>query len=295
METSLSINLAARRAAPRPVAILLHASGSSSRQWIGLAERLAPDFRVCAIDLHGHGVQPAWDGKAPFTLAHDAQLVEPVLRDAGRVHLIGHSYGGAVALQLAVAHPQAVASLAAFEPMAYQWLLDGDAASASDAPDSAARVALSMAGAAHVAGEALLRGAPHEAAQVFVDFWTGAGSWEQMAADRRDAVARRMRAVHSQFGAVFRGGFSRGQVARLRAPMLFLCGEQSVPMGRHIAAQLRAALPLAGHVTLPGMGHMGPVTHADEVNRRVAGFLRDQLDAPFLRRLQAARDARQAA
>jgi len=291
MEAHLSLNIRPRRAAPRPTVVLLHASAGSSRQWTDLAERLQPEFHVCAIDLHGHGVQPAWNSNAPLSLEHDAQLVEPILRDAGHVHLVGHSYGGAVALQLAVAHPRAVASLAAFEPMAYHWLMDGAAPHASDASDASdehvpARAALTMAGAAHVTGEALLRGAPHEAGRVFVDFWAGAGSWQQMAAGQRDAVARRMRAVHQQFGAVFRAGFSRSQVARVPAPMLLMSGEHSVPLGRHIAAQLRAALPLAEHVTLPGMGHMGPVTHAREVNQRIVGFLRNQLDAPFLRRLQ---------
>jgi len=288
METHLPMNFPSRRAVPRPTVVLLHASGGSSRQWTALAERLQPDFRVCAVDLHGHGAQPAWSGAPPFTLAHDAQLVEPILRDAGRVHLVGHSYGGAVALQLAVACPDTVASLVAFEPMAYHWLMDDTAPHASDAPEQpvAARAALTLAGAAHAAGEALLRDAPHDAGRAFIDFWAGAGSWQQMAEGQRDAIARRMRAVHQQFGAVFRAGFSRGQVARVPAPMLLMSGERSVPVGRHIAAQLRAALPLAEHVTLPGMGHMGPVTHADEVNRRIAGFLRDQIDAPFLRRLR---------
>jgi len=288
MQTHPSLHTAPRRAATRPTVVLLHASGGSSRQWNELAEQLQPAFRVCAIDLHGHGAQPAWHGAAPFSLAHEVKLVEPLLREAGRVHLVGHSYGGAVALQLAVAHPGAVASLAAFEPMVYHWLMDAAPAQPRDAPEEQmpARAALSLAGVAHVAGEALLRGAPHDAAQVFVDFWAGAGSWQQMSAGQRDAVAGRMRAVHQQFGAVFRAGLSRSQVARVSAPMLLMSGERTVPVGRHVAAQLRAALPQAEHMTLPGMGHMGPVTHAREVNRRIVDFLHDQGDAALLQPLQ---------
>lgn len=264
---------AERPAARRPTVVLLHASAGSARQWTALAEQLQTHFAVHAIDLHGHGVQPAWSGSGAFTLQHDAQLVEPLLRSAGRVHLVGHSFGGAVALQLAAAHPRAVASFAAFEPMAYHWLM----ADAHERDTDAMRAALAMAGTAHVIGDALLHGEPHEAGRAFVDFWSGADTWQQMTQGQRDAVARRMRAVHRQCGAVFHASYRRDEIARVAAPMLLLSGECTVPLGRHVAAALRAALPRAEHATVPGAGHMGPVTHAEAVNRRIAGFLRAQL------------------
>ena len=285
METTLSKNAVTRRARDRPVVVLLHASAGSSRQWSELTEALAPSFDVHAIDLHGHGAQPAWHGPAPLSLVHEVQLLAPLLRDAGRVHVVGHSYGGAVALQLAVSHPGAVASIAAFEPMVYHWLMDATSPALDAQVSDPARSALTLAGAAHVTAEALLRGACHEAGRVFVDYWSGMGTWELLPPAQREAIAGRMRSVHQQFGAVLRAGFGRAQVARVPAPMLLMSGEHSVPVGRHVAAQLRAALPQAEHVTLPGMGHMGPVTHARAVNRRIVRFLHEQRDAAPLQPL----------
>lgn len=262
----------------RPMVVLLHASAGSSRQWNELAEQLQPHFDVRAVDLHGHGAQPSWSGDGPFSLAHEARLVEPLLKQAGRVHLVGHSYGGAVALHLATAHPQRVASLTAFEPMAYHWLMDATPPSEHDCKPGPQQAALAMAGIAHVVGEALLRGDTHEAGRVFVDFWSGVESWQHMPDGQRDAVARRMRAVHQQFGAVFRARYSRGQLAWVPAPVLMLSGERTVMLTRRLAEELRAALPHAKHVTVPKAGHMGPVTHPEAVNALIAGFLMEQLD-----------------
>lgn len=268
----------------RPMVVLLHASAGSARQWYALAGRLQPHFDVRAVDLHGHGAQPSWCGEGPFSLAHEARLVEPLLRQAGRVHLVGHSYGGAVALHLATAHPQRVASLTAFEPMAFHWLMDAAPPGEHDGGPGPHQAALAMAGVAHVVGEALLRGDTHEAGRVFVEFWSGADSWQDMPESQRAAVARRMRAVHQQFGAVIRARYSRGQLAWLPSPMLMLSGERTVVLTRRLAAELRAALPHAQHVTVPKAGHMGPVTHPDVVNALIADFLMEQVaeaaDAP---------------
>ena len=55
--------------------------------------------------------------------------------------------------------------------------------------------------------------------------------------------------------------------------MLFLTGARTVAVTRRLAELLRLALPHARHEVLPGMGHMGPITHAAEVNRRIVEFL----------------------
>ncbi len=126
-------------AAARETVVLLHSSGSSSRQWSALIERLSPRYDVRAVDLHGHGAQPAWPGRQPLALADEVTLVEPILREAGPVHLVGHSYGGAVALKVAELHPQSVRSLVAYEPVLFRWLCDAD-------PDSdAAREVIEVA------------------------------------------------------------------------------------------------------------------------------------------------------
>jgi pimeloyl-ACP methyl ester carboxylesterase len=255
-----------------PCVVLLHSSTGSARQWSGLAEALAPRFRVHAIDFHGHGQRPDWGGPMPLCLADEVALVEPVLRAAaGGVHVVGHSYGGAVALKLAALHPHALRSLVVYEPVLFGWLRD------DEPPTPALEQIVAVADTLRVL---LAGGRAQAAAERFIDFWSGAGSWAALPAGRREAIAARMPAVRQHFEALFGEPLRGAGLARVDLPpTLCLSGQRSVATTQRIAALLRRWLPGAQHEVLPAMGHMGPVTHADEVNHRIVAFLQAQLEA----------------
>lgn len=244
--------------------VLLHSSASSSRQWDALAHALGARFRVRAIDFHGHGDRPPWRVDVPLTLADDAAPVRSLLADGG-VHLVGHSYGAAVALKLAVEHPQWVRSVVAYEPVLFRLLADEDANEALRAWLLAARVHAQLA-----------RGDECAAARAFTDYWCGQGAWLAMPPQRRQSIAQRMAAVDRQFEAVFgEPMLASTGLAALRMPMLFLSGARTVPPAHRIAERLRKALPRAQHAVVPHAGHLGPISHAGEVNARIAAFLQD--------------------
>lgn len=257
-----------------PPTIALHASASSARQWRSLAERLEPEHRLVALDLHNHGVGPEWIGGLPLTLEDEAALVAPLLAEAGTVaqgggvHLVGHSYGGAVALKVAAQHAQHVRSLTLYEPVAFRLLLD-DPASHAETLESLA--------VTQVVQTRLERDDPAGAAQHFVDYWSGSGAWAAMSDPARASVVLRMPTVLQHFGALFnerQQGAALARLARLHVPTLVLAGEHTVATTRRIARRLRELLPGATHETLRGLGHMGPVTHAGLVAERIAAFLR---------------------
>ena len=247
-----------------PTIVLLHSSASSARQWDRLAEVLKPQFRVRAIEVHSHGEQRAWRGDARLTLADEAALAVPVLEEAGPVHVVGHSYGAAVAVKLATMYPKSVLSLVAYEPVLFRFLFD-DAAHRSAAQDVVA--------VADAMREQLATDHCHSAAQVFVDFWSGAGAWDSLPDGKQASIAARMHAVLQHFYALFHEPLQRAQLALLRMPMLFMSGAQTVAVTRRLAEILRLRLPRAQHEVLPAMGHMGPITHATEVNRHIVEFL----------------------
>ena len=96
----------------RPHVVLVHGLAANTAFWFPqLLPALVRDYLVTAYDLRGHGRSdmPA-SGYGTADMASD---LHALLRHAGadRVHLIGHSFGGAVALHYAVLHPDRVASL----------------------------------------------------------------------------------------------------------------------------------------------------------------------------------------
>jgi lipase len=100
----------------RPPQILaIHGLTGHGRRWQTLATQHLPDVAIAAPDLVGHG-RSSW--AAPWTLdANVAALADLLDADTeGPVVVVGHSFGGAVALNLAAARPDLVAALVLLDP-----------------------------------------------------------------------------------------------------------------------------------------------------------------------------------
>jgi pimeloyl-ACP methyl ester carboxylesterase len=99
----------------------------SGRQWAGLAETLREEFQVIAPDLCGYGATTHWPGYGTFNLGVEADLVGALIRQLKKpAHVVGHSFGGVVGLQLALRFPEHLRSLTLIEPAAFHLLRDGD-------------------------------------------------------------------------------------------------------------------------------------------------------------------------
>ena len=247
--------------------VCIHASASSSGQWRPLMDRLAGRFRTLAVDLYGSGKSPDWPADRPLTLADEAALLEPIFRSVGdRVHLVGHSYGGAVALKVALAGPGRLRSLVLFEPVLFALL------NADDPGQPAAR---EIAAVRDDTIAAVDRGDLDTAGARFVDYWVGAGAWAGMPDERRRPVATAMRKVKSEWHAAFEEPAPLSAFAALDVPTLCLVGSDSPASSRAVARLLAKTLPRVTEVEIEGVGHMGPVTHPDRINALIEGHLEE--------------------
>jgi pimeloyl-ACP methyl ester carboxylesterase len=97
--------LAVRTAGAGPVILLLHGMASSSDTWQAVMPTLARGFSVVAPDLLGHGASAKPVGE--YSLGTHANVVRDLLALLGhdRATLVGHSFGGGVAMQLAYQFP----------------------------------------------------------------------------------------------------------------------------------------------------------------------------------------------
>jgi pimeloyl-ACP methyl ester carboxylesterase len=254
--------------------MLLHSTGASSAQWRALVERLATRFHVIAPDLVGYGATTHWRGRGAFGLAHEAALVGALLdRLDEPAHLVGHSYGGAVALHVARTRGDRLRSLTLFEPVAFHLLRDGDADDAAalrEIGDVAAEVARALGCGDYAAG------AGH-----FVDYWNGPGAWAAVPVVRQDALMARLSKVALDFQAALHEPTSLEDLERIAVPTLLMQGEHSPRSTQRICRRLAGTLRALRMATVRGAGHMAPLTHRDEVNTQIVAHLEAFAKAPI--------------
>ncbi len=260
-------------AAANPLLVLLPSLGTTTALWDGVVAGLRTDpraagLRVLRIDLPGHGASPA--ATEPFTIAELADAVLAVVDEAGggAFHVAGVSLGGAVALELGVAHPERVLAL-----------VTSCSGVRIGTPDGWAERAASV----RASGTA--------------SFVTGSASrWFAPGFLERDATGAGARALTTLVDvddesyarcAEALARFDRtADLGGLDAPTLAISGEHDAVTTPESLQALADAVPAGRHVSIAGASHLA-VLEAPEV---AAELIAEQLDA--VQRADAASAAR---
>jgi pimeloyl-ACP methyl ester carboxylesterase len=264
-----SVSQSAAAAGPvRPV-VALHSSASTGGQWKSLAAAL--DGReVFTPDLPGYGRASFRDGTRDesASLAGDAAAVLRALdARAPAFHLVGHSFGGAVALKIALSQPQRVLSLTLIEPVLFHLLpLAGG--------DEDMRLYRGILGIRDRLRGAVAAGWPAHGMAAFVDFWNGEGAWDKVDAEQRQRLAAQARAVLRNFTACFGESWPVTEIARLAMPLLIVSGQASPAVARRLTDKLVDAARDVTAARLFDAGHMAPLTHAAAVNALIERHVR---------------------
>lgn len=258
----------AQRAARRPrssrvdthLVIALHCSGGTPAQWRHLANSLGPECRLWAPHLHAAPDGPSWEDERPYRLADEVEpIVSKIDAHQGPVHLVDHSYGGAIALQLAALRPKRISSLALYEPTPFHRLASLGATGA-DARDELMEIMRQIR--SHVA-----LGALREAAACTADYWNGTGAWPGFRPDLQDALVRYLPHGERVFEALFAETTLPEAYRTAGKRVRLLYGELAPLPGRVLTEALAHWMPAAELIILQGAGHMAPVIDADRVSR----------------------------
>ncbi len=260
----------------RPLAILLHCSGGNPRQWRKLVDRLGPGTAVLAPDLLGTPARASWHGREAFSLAAEA---EPILAAIdghdGPVHLVGHSYGGGLALHIAASRPGRISSLSLYEPSVFH-LLKVLGREARAALQEIELVAAQIR-------RGLVDGAYRRAACAFVDYWNGAGSFDSLRPEQQRELVGYVWKAALDFHALIEEPTPLLVYCGFDFPVLFAHGEHAPKPTRLLSEKLSALIPGAQLEVIAGAGHMGPLTHGDQVAALFAGAMRPRQPKPMLK------------
>jgi len=243
-----------------PVCVVaLHCSLGSGRQWSKLATALGPEVQTIAPDLAGYGSNQV-SHDLPTTLAQEVERLHGVLAQArGAIHLVGHSYGGAIAFKIATdpAFSSRIRSLTMIEPILPTILVESDADRRLHDRFAALRQELC---------QDLAKGSVLEVIDKFAEFWRGSGPREEMPQAARIRMIEHAERLAFDFSAALGEENPTRAAASLRVPTLLFSGGQSPFMTQRIVQRLADIINGVQVQHLPDAGHMLPLAHAAAVN-----------------------------
>ncbi|MGJ4953509.1 alpha/beta fold hydrolase [Bradyrhizobium sp. HKCCYLS20291] len=196
--------------------LLVHGSMNDYRYWSPQIEAFAGQHRVIAVSLR-HFFPERWDGNgSDFSIIQHADDVAELIRklDLGPVHLLGHSRGGAVVLNVAARHPEVIKTLMLADASGMETLLpDSSQSGAADGRK------LRDEFAAHLA-----KGDREGAIKGFVEALNGPKGWDELSQEEKtillDNIGTAMRPEQ-------RPSLSCEVIAKFQFPVLLLNGEKS--------------------------------------------------------------------
>jgi pimeloyl-ACP methyl ester carboxylesterase len=246
-----------------PNVIIGHCSSASHKEWLPLIADLKPDWHVLAPDFTGYGQSQSWPAGRPFSIDADISVLTTLAKKVrGPLHLVGHSYGAALALEAARKLVPRVKSLTLVEPVTFH-LLKVERRPEWREVEELGIAVLSAVG----------KGDDRAAASAFMSYWLGRWRWWLAPEKFKAAITATIGKVALEFAIAIEAEERLSAYAGVTAPTLLIAGSKTRAPARAVVDLLGATLPQAEIKIVKGAGHMSPFTHPTEINRLVRAHL----------------------
>jgi pimeloyl-ACP methyl ester carboxylesterase len=241
--------------ATAPAVVLLHGAFMDRRSWDRQVAAFSKQFRVVRLDMRPFG--QSTPPREPYSVPEDVRVLLDHLK-IERAHLVGHSFGGGVALDFALLYPTRVASL----------VLVGAGPSGFAPPEDERKAAMAIFAAVKQGDEAI------------VSAWIAHPMW---------AIARDQPALREELAAITRRNLAPfrmtappyrpltppavGRLAEIKAPVLVVVGDRDTPGNRQASELLSQQIAGAKSMVIPGADHAVPLGWPEAFNPAALDFM----------------------
>lgn len=243
-----------------PTVVLVPGSCATGAAWRPVMAEWGGRFRCVTTSLLGYGGTAERRTTSDPSIVHEAEAVEAVIRRAGgEVHLVGHSFGGLVAVAVALRKAVPLASLTVLEAPAMELLREHT----EDAEHLRAFQAMNATYfAAFERGET-------EAVGTMIDFYGGAGTYASWPVRVRAYAAETAAVNILDWQSAYAFPLTVNALSAIDVPALVLWGGASHPAAQQANARLGQCIRGAATGAIAGAAHFMIATHAREVARMV--------------------------
>ncbi|MBL8916131.1 MAG: alpha/beta hydrolase [Archangium sp.] len=249
--------------------LFVHSTGTGPFMWDTIPEDVvAAERRLTPPNLGYPPLEDLPRGKS-ITVNDDVKHLLAGLPASGAFHLVGHSYGGLIAIKAAQQLGARVKSMFLIEPVMFGAIArDGDAD-----PDGKKQLDEFLKNRWFLDDER--RGGTEEWLEIFIDYWNRPGSWQRLPELMRHHNLSMGWKMFNEVRSVFRdSGSYEDNALPQNVPVTLVVGERSPLGSREVIRALSKRNPQARVVTLHGTGHMAPLTHPAKVAEALAAHLR---------------------
>jgi pimeloyl-ACP methyl ester carboxylesterase len=243
-----------------PTVVLVPGSCSTGAAWRSVTSQWENRFRCVTTSLLGYGGTAERRNGRDSCISHEAEIVESVVRRTARpAHLVGHSFGGLVALAVALRNQVPLLSLTIVEAPAVGLVRE----------HGERRHDLAFREMTDAYFTAFRRG-DEEAIARMIDFYGGDGTFASWPPQVRAFVVGATAVNVLDWASAYGFAPPPSALANTRVPALVIVGEKSHPAARHANELLSRCISTASLVTIAGAAHFMIMTHAEELADAIA-------------------------
>ncbi|SAL67406.1 alpha/beta fold hydrolase [Caballeronia humi] len=245
--------------------VFVHGALSDTRAWAGQKDAIASQFRFIAYSMRYHSPNDWQDDGSMYNIPTHASDLAAFVKslNTGPVHLVGHSFGGHVAAQVAMEHPELVKSLVLEEASIFTVL---------DSPGGKAVVEAFFRSVPSIKAELNTDGSA-KATEMMIDSvledpqaWEKAPPlWSTMWRDNAKTLGPFLSAAPPPIDC--------SRVGTIKAPTLIIEGANSARFFHEIDSKLLQCIAGSERVSVPKADHLVQVRDAEAVNEAILGFL----------------------